>query len=228
MPNPNDIDHAKAESDDKVESVATCAQHAIESLCIDAPDQLFERFGRWTFEQDWKTVFPLHITDPYDFTHQLEFSWYPGGRHLTLENLVFPSPEAASAANAPSPALVVALEDNAKEIHLVSPLGPIELPLRDGWILFWALKEQEYWIVFNWDQPPQDRDFVRNPVLRFDTFYETNVSMSYCRLSGFSFDTMSGKMESIYKGGFTVRQVTRNQDGILVPLYEGVPASPHE
>jgi hypothetical protein len=51
--------------------------------------------------------------------------------------------------------------------------------------------------------------------------------MSYCRLSGFSFSTWSGKMDNIRTGGFAVRKVTR-KNGILVPLDEGVPTSPHD
>jgi hypothetical protein len=78
MSTSGNIGHPEPELDSKDKRMATCAQDAIECLGIDVPKQLFRRFGHWTQEQDWLELL-LHVTDPENVTHQLEFCWYPYG-----------------------------------------------------------------------------------------------------------------------------------------------------
>jgi hypothetical protein len=202
------------------------AKEVIETLGIDADDYQFGRFAHWTFEQQLRKEIPLYITDLDGKIHQFEFYWYQGGRHFTMEKVVFPSFSAKEAANAPDPTIVFALEDIEGNSQAVTPLGSIELSDKLGWALFWALEEQKYWIVFNWEEP-EDSEYVEDPWQRQGIFYPTDHSFSYCRLSGFNFDNWSGKMESLYAGGFIARQLTR-KNGVLIPLHEGVPAPAKE
>jgi hypothetical protein len=209
-------------------------EEIVRSLRPDAPTRHFTRFSQWTWslgfqlDEKRKRKLPIFITDPVGNKHQLEFSWYEGGYEFSVDHLVFASNEAAEAADAPCQSEVIALEDTTGHCHVLSPLGRLASSTGGGWALFWALEQQQYWIVFNWDKPAEGFGFcVEEPSERLGTFQPTDVVMSYCQLSDFSFSTWSGKMENIRTGGFSVHQVTR-KDGVLVPLEEGVPAPPRE
>jgi hypothetical protein len=201
-------------------------EEVVGSLRPDAPTRQFTRFSNWTWLLPEKRNLPIFITDPEGNKHQLNFSWYDGGHEFSVDHLVFSSNEAADAADAPSQSEVIALEDSTGHCHLLSPLGSLTSSTRGGWALFWALEERQYWIVFNWDKPA--KDFCEEePSKRSDRFHSTEVVMSYCQLSNFSFSTWSGKMEHIRTGGFSVHQVTR-KNGVLVPLEEGATAPRRE
>jgi hypothetical protein len=192
-------------------------KEAIERLTCEGPISDFERFYQWSFRYHGEGQ-QVRISNPSGNTVKSYIRWWGGHCPILLDRIV---PNAMDPPPLqPHTGMTMAVVDNCGEAHILSQVGSVQGSFDEvEWLLCWAMKEKEYWLVLNYEVGTEDLDgrdwIITDSAKRVRRFHKEGPEFSYCRLLGFNLDSLSGTMDNIYKGGFTTAEVVQ-QDGVLL------------
>jgi hypothetical protein len=192
-------------------------QERIEKFKIETPMSDFDRFYQWSSRYLGEDQ-QVRISNPSGDVVKSYIYWWRGLCPILLDRVV--PDKMDSAPLRPGTGMTMAVVDNFGEAHILLHIGAVQGDFDEvEWLLCWAMKEKEYWLVFNYEVGDEDLDgrdwIITDPAKRVRRFHKEGPELSYCRLSGFNLDSLSGTMDKIYRGGFTTAEVV-HQDGVLL------------